>query len=111
MPVTIWESLAAFFRSFGISCTGEMRESCVGIRSVRLWKARTKPVSTEEEGKKSWKRRDTNQQPTNTDAAKTLSFKEELKEKNHRIILQTCFDPEIPVNIYELGLIYTIGHR
>ncbi len=23
--------------------------------------------------------------------------------------LQTCFDPEIPVNIYELGLIYEIG--
>jgi FeS assembly SUF system protein len=22
--------------------------------------------------------------------------------------LQTCFDPEIPVNIYELGLVYTI---
>jgi len=22
--------------------------------------------------------------------------------------LQTCFDPEIPVNIYELGLIYNI---
>lgn len=23
--------------------------------------------------------------------------------------LQTCFDPEIPVNIYELGLIYDVG--
>ena len=23
-------------------------------------------------------------------------------------VLKTCFDPEIPVNIYELGLIYTI---
>jgi FeS assembly SUF system protein len=32
---------------------------------------------------------------------------DEIKEK---IIaaLQTCFDPEIPVNIYELGLIYDI---
>jgi len=32
---------------------------------------------------------------------------EDIKEK---IIaaLQTCFDPEIPVNIYELGLIYDI---
>jgi len=24
-------------------------------------------------------------------------------------VLQTCFDPEIPVNIYELGLIYDIA--
>ena len=23
-------------------------------------------------------------------------------------VLQTCFDPEIPVNIYELGLIYEV---
>jgi len=23
-------------------------------------------------------------------------------------VLKTCFDPEIPVNIYELGLVYTI---
>lgn len=32
---------------------------------------------------------------------------EEVKEKVVEI-LQTCFDPEIPVNIYELGLIYEI---
>jgi FeS assembly SUF system protein len=24
-------------------------------------------------------------------------------------VLKTCFDPEIPVNIYELGLIYDLG--
>src|ERR1700694_149690 len=32
---------------------------------------------------------------------------EEIKEK---VVagLRTCFDPEIPVNIYELGLIYSI---
>jgi metal-sulfur cluster biosynthetic enzyme len=24
-------------------------------------------------------------------------------------VLQTCFDPEIPVNIYELGLIYEVA--
>ncbi len=33
--------------------------------------------------------------------------KEDLKERVVDI-LYTCFDPEIPVNIYELGLIYTI---
>jgi len=32
---------------------------------------------------------------------------EELKEKVIEA-LKTCFDPEIPVNIYELGLIYNI---
>ena len=29
-------------------------------------------------------------------------------EKKAVDVLQTCFDPEIPVNIYELGLIYNI---
>src|SRR5437899_1385264 len=29
-------------------------------------------------------------------------------QKNIVAILKTCFDPEIPVNIYELGLIYGI---
>ncbi len=32
---------------------------------------------------------------------------EELKERIVQV-LHTCFDPEIPVNIYELGLIYDI---
>jgi FeS assembly SUF system protein len=32
----------------------------------------------------------------------------DLKEKVIDI-LQTCFDPEIPVNVYELGLIYDIA--
>ncbi len=32
---------------------------------------------------------------------------EVLKEKVIEVI-KTCFDPEIPVNIYELGLIYKI---
>ena len=34
----------------------------------------------------------------------------QIEELNQRIIqaLCTCFDPEIPVNIYELGLIYEI---
>jgi len=29
-------------------------------------------------------------------------------EKKVIEILQTCFDPEIPVNIYELGLVYKV---
>ena len=33
--------------------------------------------------------------------------KSELKSKVIEI-LQTCYDPEIPVNIYELGLVYDI---
>jgi len=35
---------------------------------------------------------------------------EEIKTLRDKIIaaLHTCFDPEIPVNIYELGLIYEI---
>jgi FeS assembly SUF system protein len=34
----------------------------------------------------------------------------QIEELNQRIVqaLCTCFDPEIPVNIYELGLIYEI---
>jgi FeS assembly SUF system protein len=33
---------------------------------------------------------------------------EELREKIVQVI-QTCYDPELPVNIYELGLIYDIA--
>src|SRR5262245_59176470 len=33
---------------------------------------------------------------------------EELREKVIQAI-QTCYDPELPVNIYELGLIYDIA--
>jgi FeS assembly SUF system protein len=35
---------------------------------------------------------------------------EQIKDLEQRIVdvLHTCFDPEIPVNIYELGLIYDI---
>jgi FeS assembly SUF system protein len=35
---------------------------------------------------------------------------QEVSELEPRVIdiLQTCYDPEIPVNIYELGLIYSI---
>ena len=34
--------------------------------------------------------------------------RKELEEKIVKV-LKTCFDPEIPVDIYELGLIYDIG--
>lgn len=38
-----------------------------------------------------------------------LSSASENPLKNQIIdVLKTCYDPEIPVNIYELGLIYTI---
>ena len=35
---------------------------------------------------------------------------EPAKEIEKKVIevLQTCFDPEIPVNIYELGLVYKV---
>ena len=36
--------------------------------------------------------------------------REELQDLQGRIVeaLMTCFDPEVPVNIYELGLIYNV---
>jgi FeS assembly SUF system protein len=37
----------------------------------------------------------------------TVEQIEQLKERIVQV-LHTCFDPEIPVNIYELGLIYDI---
>ncbi len=35
---------------------------------------------------------------------------EEVKPLEERVVdvLKTCFDPEIPVNIYDLGLIYEV---
>ena len=35
---------------------------------------------------------------------------EEIKPLRDRVVdvLKTCFDPEIPVNIYDLGLIYEV---
>jgi len=35
---------------------------------------------------------------------------EEIKSLEERVVdvLKTCFDPEIPVNIYDLGLIYEV---
>tara|TARA_B100001765_G_scaffold152987_1_gene98499 strand:- start:572 stop:1099 length:528 start_codon:yes stop_codon:yes gene_type:complete len=42
--------------------------------------------------------------PIEVDEAKTLELKPKIVDQ-----LATVFDPEIPVNIYELGLIYDIG--
>jgi len=42
--------------------------------------------------------------PIEIDEAKTLELKPKIVDQ-----LITVFDPEIPVNIYELGLIYDIG--
>ena len=41
--------------------------------------------------------------PVEADPVKTLALKPQIVEQ-----LSTVFDPEIPVNIYELGLIYDI---
>jgi FeS assembly SUF system protein len=42
-------------------------------------------------------------------AAEPLSF-DQIQEIEKKIVeaLKSCFDPEIPVNIYEMGLIYNI---
>jgi FeS assembly SUF system protein len=47
--------------------------------------------------------------PPSTPLAEPLTW-EQIEDLRQRIIaaLCTCFDPEIPVNIYELGLIYDI---
>jgi FeS assembly SUF system protein len=39
-----------------------------------------------------------------TDSGETEKLKDKIVE-----ILKTCYDPEIPVDIYELGLIYDIS--
>ncbi len=48
-------------------------------------------------------------QPAPT-AAVTESAPVEIDELERRIVeaLKTCYDPEIPVNIYELGLVYEV---
>ncbi len=39
-----------------------------------------------------------------------MSLDERIKDLKERIVtaLKTVYDPEIPVNIYDLGLIYTV---
>ncbi len=38
-----------------------------------------------------------------------MTLTQEQLEKSVTDVLRTCFDPEIPVNIYELGLVYGIS--
>ena len=50
----------------------------------------------------------------NKDAVKTVEAdsEEELRVVNRTIeMLRTVFDPEIPVNVYDLGLIYKIDYE
>jgi FeS assembly SUF system protein len=54
----------------------------------------------------------TSEQPPPPDPAPALTLTEEQIENLRQQIIAalcTCFDPEIPVNIYELGLIYDIA--
>lgn len=46
--------------------------------------------------------------PTNQESATGGAESDALKDKVVEAI-KTCFDPEIPVNIYELGLIYDVS--
>jgi FeS assembly SUF system protein len=48
--------------------------------------------------------------PVPADAPPAQLSDEQVKELEKQVVavLHTCFDPEIPVNIYELGLIYGI---
>jgi FeS assembly SUF system protein len=48
-------------------------------------------------------------QPTKSPLPHPLTLEQIEELKNHIVeALHKCFDPEIPVNIYELGLIYDI---
>lgn len=48
--------------------------------------------------------------PAPSDLEAKVAEAERIQDLQERIVaaLKTCFDPEIPVNIYELGLIYAI---
>jgi FeS assembly SUF system protein len=48
------------------------------------------------------------QQPPDLEAKVAEAAREQNLQERVVAALKTCFDPEIPVNIYELGLIYSI---
>lgn len=47
----------------------------------------------------------------NVEGVKTQGSMEEIRPLRDRVVdvLKSCYDPEIPVDIYELGLIYEIN--
>ncbi len=48
-------------------------------------------------------------QPTNAPARMDGSAREQILQEQVIDVLRSVFDPEIPVNIYELGLIYDVA--
>ncbi len=50
-----------------------------------------------------------NEQPTTTGSGKISGIEQKLIENNVINALHGCYDPEIPVNIYDLGLIYEVS--
>lgn len=49
-----------------------------------------------------------NEVPEGTPAQQISSIEQNIIQAQVIEVLRTCFDPEIPVNIYELGLIYEV---
>lgn len=49
-----------------------------------------------------------NQAAESTSAHQISSIEQNIIQAQVIEVLRTCFDPEIPVNIYELGLIYEV---
>jgi FeS assembly SUF system protein len=47
--------------------------------------------------------------PSSSSAASSSSTRSPLEQKVIDEALKKCFDPEIPVNIWELGLIYSVS--
>jgi FeS assembly SUF system protein len=49
--------------------------------------------------------------PLATDIDQKVAEATRMEELQEKIVaaLKTCFDPEIPINIYELGLIYEVA--
>jgi FeS assembly SUF system protein len=51
---------------------------------------------------------DTTEQAPDLDARVAAAARQQELQEKVVAALKTCFDPEIPVNIYELGLIYNV---
>jgi FeS assembly SUF system protein len=75
-------------------------------RPVELGTARVNPEAATEEQPMN----EPTTQPPPVPRAEVNLDPEQIEQLRRQIIdlLHTCFDPEIPVNIYELGLIYDI---